>query len=205
MDRFEAKQEAKFRQMTETPVGKLICQLAVPCIISMLITAFYNMADTYFVGMLNSNSATGAVGVVFSLMALIQAVGFFFGHGSGNYISRELGSHHVDEASRMASTGFFFSIITGTIICILGLIFLEPLAYLLGSTDTILPYAKSYLRIILIGTPWMTASLVLNNQLRFQGSAFYGMIGISSGAVLNIILKPPFFLLHLTLKIDFIF
>lgn len=192
MDAFEAKQNEKFRQMTETPVSKLICHLAVPCIISMLITAFYNMADTYFVGMLNSNSATGAVGVVFSLMAIIQAVGFFFGHGSGNYISRELGSHHVDEASRMASTGFFFSIITGVLICVLGLIFLEPLAYLLGSTDTILPYAKSYLRIILIGAPWMTASLVLNNQLRFQGSAFFGMIGIASGAVLNIILDPIF-------------
>ena len=192
MDDFEARQEAKFRKMTQTPVSALICQLAVPCIISMLITAFYNMADTYFVGMLNSNSATGAVGVVFSLMAIIQAVGFFFGHGSGNYISRELGSHHVEEASRMASTGFFFSIITGLIICVLGLIFLEPLAYLLGSTDTILPYAKSYLRIILIGAPWMTASLVLNNQLRFQGSAFSGMIGIASGAALNIILDPIF-------------
>ena len=162
MDDFEARQEAKFRKMTQTPVSALICQLAVPCIISMLITAFYNMADTYFVGMLNSNSATGAVGVVFSLMAIIQAVGFFFGHGSGNYISRELGSHHVEEASRMASTGFFFSIITGLIICVLGLLFLEPLAYLLGSTDTILPYAKDYALWILIAAPLMTASCVLN-------------------------------------------
>ena len=190
MDDFERKQEAKFHQMTETPVGPLICRLAVPCIVSMLITAFYNMADTYFVGMLNSNSATGAVGVVFSLMAIIQAVGFFYGHGSGNYISRELGGHHAEEASKMASTGFFFALITGAIICVVGLVFLEPLAYLLGSTDTILPYAKSYLRIILIGAPWMTASLVLNNQLRFQGSAAYGMIGIASGAILNIALDP---------------
>ena len=192
MDDFEAKQEAKFHKMTETPVGRLICELAVPCIISMLITAFYNMADTYFVGMLNSNSATGAVGVVFSMMAIIQAVGFFFGQGSGNYISRELGSHHIEEASKMAATGFFFAMISGVVICVLGILFLEPLAYLLGSTDTILPYAKSYLRIILIGAPWMTASIVLNNQLRFQGSAAYGMIGIASGAVLNIVLDPIF-------------
>ena len=186
----EEKQEQKFREMTETPVGRLICRLALPCIISMLVTAFYNMADTFFVGMLKSNSATGAVGVVFSLMAIIQAVGFFFGHGSGNFISRELGGHHYEEASNMASTGFFAALAAGLLICVLGQIFLEPLAYLLGSTDTILPHAKAYLRVILFGAPWMTASLVLNNQLRFQGSAVYGMIGITSGAILNIGLDP---------------
>ena len=186
----EEKQEQKFHQMTEEPVGQLICRLALPCIISMLVTAFYNMADTLFVGMLKSNSATGAVGVVFSLMAIIQAVGFFFGHGSGNFISRELGKHNYEEASNMAATGFFSALAAGLLICVLGQIFLEPLAYLLGSTDTILPYAKAYLRVILIGAPWMTASLVLNNQLRFQGSAAYAMVGIASGAVLNIGLDP---------------
>ena len=190
MDDFEAKQQAKYHKMTETPVSTLICQLAVPCIISMLITSFYNMADTYFVGMLKSNSATGAVGVVFSMMAIIQAVGFFFGQGSGNYISRQLGGHHIEEAGKMAATGFFFAMIAGLIICVTGLLFLEPLAYFLGSTDTILPYAKSYLSIILIGAPWMTASIVLNNQLRFQGSAAYGMVGISVGAIINIVLDP---------------
>ena len=87
-DRIDEKQEQKFHQMTEAPVGRLICRLAFPCIVSMLVTSFYNMADTFFVGMLKSNNATGAVGVVFSLMAIIQAVGFFFGHGSGNFISR---------------------------------------------------------------------------------------------------------------------
>lgn len=186
----DEKQELKFRKMTTAPIGPLICKLAFPCIVSMLVTAFYNMADTFFVGMLESNSATGAVGVVFSLMAIIQAIGFFFGHGSGNYISRELGKHHTEEASNMAATGFFAALATGVILCILGQIFLEPLAYLLGSTETILPYAKDYMRLILIGAPWMTTSLVLNNQLRFQGSAIYGMVGIASGAVLNIALDP---------------
>jgi len=186
----DERQEQKFHQLTEAPVGALICHLAIPCIISMLVTAFYNMADTFFVGMLNSNSATGAVGVVFSLMAIIQAGGFFFGHGSGNFISRELGRHHPEEASNMAATGFFSALFTGLLICVLGQIFLTPLAYLLGSTDTILPYARAYLRVILFGAPWMMASLVLNNQLRFQGSAVYGMIGITSGAVLNIGLDP---------------
>ena len=186
----EDKQKQKFHQMTEAPVGPLIMRLALPCIISMLVTAFYNMADTFFVGMLDSDSATGAVGVVFSLMAVIQAVGFFFGHGSGNYISRELGKQHYEEASNMAATGFFSALATGFVICLLGQFFLEPLAYLLGSTETILPYAKDYLRIILFGAPWMTSSLVLNNQLRFQGSAAYAMVGITTGAVLNIGLDP---------------
>lgn len=140
--------------------------------------------------MLKSNSATGAVGVVFSLMAIIQAVGFFFGHGSGNFISRELGKQNYQEASNMASTGFFSALAAGVLICVLGQIFLQPLAMLLGSTNTILPYTKAYLQVILLGAPWMTSSLVLNNQLRYQGSAAYAMVGITSGAVLNILLDP---------------
>lgn len=183
-------QEEKFIQMTQPPVEKLILKLAVPCIISMLVTSFYNMADTFFVGMLKSNAATGAVGVVFSMMAIIQAAGFFFGQGSGNYISRMLGQKHYDEASTMAANGFFLSLGMGVVICVVGQIFLEPLAYLLGSTETILPYTKAYLRVILLGAPWMMASLVLNNQLRFQGSAVYSMVGITAGAVLNIGLDP---------------
>lgn len=176
--------------MTQPPVPKLICQLAIPCIISMLVTSFYNMADTFFVGMLHNTSASGAVGIVFSLMAIIQAVGFFFGHGSGNYISRELGQKNYCEASIMAATGFYSSLITGVLICIFGQIFLDRLAYALGSTSTILPYTREYMRIILLGAPWMAGSLVLNNQLRYQGNALYAMIGIVSGAILNIALDP---------------
>lgn len=184
------ERELKFQKMTQPPVPKLIGQLAFPCIISMLVTSFYNMADTFFVGMMKNTSATGAVGVVFSLMAIIQAVGFFFGHGSGNFISRELGKKNYGEASNMAATGFFSSIISGVLICLLGQIFLDKLAYLLGSTDTILPYTRDYMRIILLGAPWMAGSLVLNNQLRYQGNAIYAMVGIVSGAILNIALDP---------------
>lgn len=184
------EQEKKYKQMIEPPVEKLICKLAVPCIISMLVSSFYNMADTYFVGQLNDNSATGAVGVVFSMMAVIQAVGFFFGQGSGTFISRALGEKEYTQANEMAATGFYSSLTVGLIICILGQIFLEPLARLLGSSDTILPHTKAYLQVILIGAPWMTASFVLNNQLRFQGGAVYAMVGITTGAVLNIILDP---------------
>ncbi len=183
-------QEEKFRRMTEAPVGGLIAKLAVPCIISMLVTSFYNMADTFFVGQLKSNAATGAVGVVFSMMAIIQAVGFFFGHGSGNYISRELGKKNYSEAEKMAATGFFSAFAAGTAIMIVGEIFLEELAYLLGSTETILPYTMDYLKAILLGAPWITTSFVLNNQLRFQGNASYAMVGITFGSVLNIALDP---------------
>ena len=184
------EQEKKFLQMTTPPIPRLICRLAVPCIISMLVTSFYNMADTFFVGMLHDTAATAAVGIVFSMMAIIQAVGFFFGHGSGNYISRELGRKNEAEASNMAATGFYTALAVGGLIGILGIVFLEPLAYLLGSTKSILPHTKAYLLPIMLGTPWMAASLVLNNQLRYQGNAFYAMIGIVTGAVLNIALDP---------------
>ncbi len=184
-------QEEKVVYMTTEPVNKLVCKMAVPTIISMLITSFYNMADTYFVGKLDTQS-TAAVGVVFSLMALIQALGFFFGHGSGNYISRKLGAKEFEDASKMASIGFFSAFICGGLVLVLGLIFLEPLSVVLGSTKTILPYTKKYLSVILFGAPFMVSSLVLNNQLRFQGSAASAMVGIVSGAVLNIILDPIF-------------
>jgi len=184
------QQEEKYIRMTQTPVPRLIAKLAVPCIISMLVTTFYNMADTYFVSLLDNTSATGAVGVVFPVMAVIQAVGFFFGQGSGNFISRCLGSKEYDEANKMAATGFFSAFAIGTVICLLGQLFLEPLCWLLGSTQTILPHAKAYMRAILFGAPWMTASYVVNNQLRFQGGAMYAMVGITTGAVLNIALDP---------------
>lgn len=184
-------QHEKFVHMTTAPIPKLMLELSAPTIFSMLITAFYNMADTFFVGKINT-SATAAVGVVFSLMAVIQAIGFFFGHGSGNYISRKLGEEDFKDAKIMASNGFFLCLITCTILSVLGLLFIKPLAYFLGSTDTIYPYARDYMVYILIGFPIMACSFVLNNQLRFQGSALYGMVGIVTGGLLNIALDPLF-------------
>ena len=178
-------------KMINEPVEKLINHLAIPTIMSMLITSIYNMADTFFVAKINT-SATAAVGVVFAIMALIQAIGFFCGHGSGNFISRMLGANKQEEAKRMAITGFVLAFCFGSILMILGLIFLKPLAIILGSTPTMLPYSMDYLKWILIGAPFMCASLVMNNQLRFQGNAFFAMIGITTGGVLNIILDPIF-------------
>lgn len=190
-------QDEKYRMMTEAPIPGLIGRLAVPTIISMLITSFYNMADTFFVGRIGT-SATAAVGVAFPLMAVIQALGFFCGHGSGNSISRRLGSKDADAAGQLAATGFFLALFLGFAVMALGLIFLKPLCIVLGSTKTILPYTEQYLGIILIGAPNMTAQLVLNNQIRFQGNAFYSMVGITIGAVLNIALDPLFiFVFHM--------
>jgi putative MATE family efflux protein len=184
-------QEEKYQMMIETPIPGLIGKLAVPTIISMLVTSFYNMADTFFVGKIGT-SATAAVGVAFPVMAIIQALGFFCGHGSGNSISRKLGAQENDAAKELAATGFFGGLLLGCFVFIGGYIFLTPLSRILGSTDTILPYTKDYLRIILIGAPCMSSQLVLNNQIRFQGNAFYAMVGVGTGAVLNIILDPIF-------------
>ncbi len=183
--------DSQYIRMTRAPLESLILKLAIPTIISMLISSVYNMADTYFVGQIGT-SATAAVGVSFSLMAMIQAIGFFFGHGSGNFISRAMGQRDYDKANTMATVGFFSALAGGVIIALSGLIFLKPLALLLGSTDTILPYACEYMKYILLAAPFMTGSFALNNQLRFQGRAMYAMIGITSGGILNMILDPIF-------------
>lgn len=183
--------DEKFKQMTETPIRPLIIRLAVPTVISNLISTIYNAADTFFIGLI-STSASAAVGVAFSLQAIIQAIGFFFGQGSGTTVSKDLGKHDIKDAEIIASTGFFSSFFLSFFIMIPGLIFLEPLAIFLGSTETILPYANDYMFYILLGSPFMCSSLVLNNQLRFQGYSFYSMIGLTVGGVLNIFLDPLF-------------
>ena len=182
-------QKSKFTLMTTAPVPSLIRKLAIPTIISMLITSFYVMADTYFVGQINTQS-TAAVGISFSVMGLIQALGFFCGHGSGNYISRRLGAQDYENAEKMAATGFFCAFLVGIAVTVIGLVFLTPISSMLGSTPTIQPYTETYLGIILLGAPFMASSLVLNNQMRFQGNAIYAMFGIGLGAILNIALDP---------------
>lgn len=181
--------EERVQYITTKPIPGLICQMAIPTIISMLVTAFYNMADTLFVGQIDTQS-TAAVGISFSIMALIQATGFLFGHGSGNYISRQLGAMEYDDAAKMSAVGFFSAFITGIIFGSVGITFVDNISVWLGSTPTILPYTNAYLRVIFLGTPFMMGSFVLNNQMRFQGNASLAMVGIVSGSVLNIVLDP---------------
>lgn len=183
--------DAKYIKMTQTPIPKLVMNLAIPSIISMVITAIYNMADTYFVSQINT-SASGAVGVSFSLMAIVQAIGFAMGMGSGNYMAQLLGQKDAENASKVAAIGFFTTFGIGVVFSILGMIFINPLVRLLGATPTILPYAIDYTRYILLGVPFMMSSYVLNNILRYQGSALYSMFGIGFGGILNIILDPIF-------------
>ena len=175
--------------LTQTPIPRLIWSLAVPTIISMLVTGIYNSADTYFVGRI-STEATAAVGLVFSVMAIIQALGFFAGHGSGNCLSRMLGAGRRQEADEMAATGFALALIIGTAIAVLGNVFAEPLADFVGATTASRADTMAYMRIILLGAPFMTGQFVINNQLRFQGSAMYAMVGLMLGSVMNIGLDP---------------
>lgn len=184
----ESRKE-RFIRMTETPVERLIVSLAIPTMISMMVTALYNSADTYFVGSI-STEATASVGVVFSVMAFIQALGFFCGHGSGNYLSRQIGAGNDREASEAAATGFALAAILGVFLAVSGLVFIRPLAVFLGATPLMMEDTVRYMRIILCGAPVMIPEIVLNNQLRFQGASVYAMFGLVSGAILNIGLDP---------------
>lgn len=181
----------QYQKMTETPVAKLIITLGIPTTISMLITNIYNMADSFFVSRI-SLSAGGATSIVFGIMSILQAFGFMFGHGAGSNISRMLGAKQIEKANKYASTGFFWSLVCGLFIMVGGLLFLEPIMRLLGSTDTILPYAKAYGRWILLAAPAMTASCVLNNILRYEGKAMLAMIALTTGGIVNIFLDPLF-------------
>lgn len=198
----ESTENSKFIRMTTQPVPRLICTLAVPTIISMLVTALYNIADTFFVGQIGTE-ATAGVGLVFPMMTIIQAFGFFFGQGSGNYISRSLGARSYDRAETMAATGAFCALLFGGMLLLFGQLFRGSLLSALGArTDLVtartVSYAGDYLSLILCGAPFMCMSCVLNNQLRFQGNAFFSMIGLVSGAVLNVALDPLFiFGLHM--------
>ena len=179
----------KFVRMTTRPVGRMVTERAVPSIVSMLISGIYNLADTFFIGRINTQSVA-ALGIVFSYMVLIQSMAIFFGQGSGNFISRALGRREVSDAEEMATVGLVSSVLTGIILAAVSFVLMRPLLSLLGSTETIMPYACDYFRYILIGTPFIMGTFTLNNQMRHQGNAMLSMIGIVSGAVLNIALDP---------------
>lgn len=183
--------EDKYREMTQTPVPRLVVRLAIPSMISMVVTALYNVVDAAFIGRL-STEATAGIGIAFAYMTFIQAIGFFFGHGSGNYISRALGARKFNDAGIMAAVGFFTPLLFGVVVALIALPLLPHLVVLLGAPAAVVPYACRYLQYIVMASPFMMSALTLNNQLRLQGNARFGMIGIVSGAVLNIALDPLF-------------
>lgn len=175
-----------YDKMTKAPLAKLIISLGIPTTISMLVTNIYNMVDTYFVGTLGE-SQQAATGILFTLQAIIQAIAFMLGQGSGSMVSKALADKDTEEASEYVSTGFFTGAALGSILLVGGLIFLTPFMRLLGSTETILPYAKQYGFCVLIMCPVVICSFVLNNNLRYEGKAFYAMIGLVSGGIINIL------------------
>ena len=187
----ERTQTDQRTRMLEEPVGPLIRTLAGPNILSMLVTSIYNMADTYFVSQINT-SASGAVGIVFSAMALIQAAGFTVGTGSGAMTARLLGSNQRQRANETASSGVLLALVFGVLIAAVGLLNLDELIWLLGSTETIHPYAAEYAFYILLGAPVMTLSFTMSNLLRWQGRANLAAVGLTIGGVLNMILDPIF-------------
>ena len=185
----KVKYTTQYDKMTKQPVGSLVITLGIPTTISMLVTNIYNMVDTMFVGKLGT-SASGAVGIVFGFMSILQAFGFLFGQGAGSIISRRLGNKDEDSASVVASTALFSSMFMGLLIGILGTVFNTKMVYLLGSTDTILPYAKTYSLFILAAAPFMTSTFTMNNILRFEGKASLSMVGLMTGAILNMVGDP---------------
>lgn len=185
------KYKDKYDKLTNAPVKSLISSLAIPTILSMLVSAIYNMADSYFVGKINTQSVA-SVGIVFSIMTLLQAIGFFLGNGSGIMVSTLLGEKKKDDAQIYANVAFFSVIFVGIILAVIGLFFSNSIALLLGATKTTIEYASTYLKYILLGSPFILGSFVLNNQLRYQGSALYSMIGILTGSIINIALDPLF-------------
>lgn len=188
-DREMSQQQKQYVRMTQTPIGRLIGTLSVPTIISMLVTNIYNTADTYFVSRLGT-SASGAVGIVFAFMTFYQATGFMCGHGAGSFVSRFLGARKAGQAKTYAASTFLASAMFGTLISIFFYLNLDPVLYFLGSTDTILPYARQYAFWILIAGPFLSVSCTLNNLLRYEGRAMYAMIGLTAGGILNIIGDP---------------
>ncbi len=187
--------EAEYRRMTEASVPRLVLALSLPTVLSQMITSVYNMADTFFVTSLG-DSAVGAVSIVYALQSIIQAVGFGLAMGAGSLVSRKLGEKDNDAAAKYASCAVFAALFLGLLLTVGGLINLDGLLLLFGSTDTILPYAMQYAFIILLGAPLMCASFVLNNILRAEGKATFSMLGLTAGGVLNI-LFDPFFIFNL--------
>ena len=186
---FENSQTAKYREMVESPLEPLILRMAIPSIISLLITSVYNLADTYFVGQLGT-SATGAVGIVYPLMTLIMALGLMFGKGTGTLMGRQLGRQENEKARQTAVQGLVYVSVLAGILMVLGLVFIHPLVDILGATESMRTYTVVYARFILIAMPFKAAATALSCILRFQGFSRRSMYGLGSGAVLNIFLDP---------------
>lgn len=183
--------EAIRSEMLEKPMGRLLFEKSYPTVIIQLISVIYNTADTYFVAQINTESAA-AVGVVFSLMSIIQAVGFGIGMGASSIISRSLGAQDTKRANKYGSTAVFSGLVFGCLLMVIGLLNINTIMRLIGASEVVLPYAASYAKYILVAAPFMCLAFVLNNILKAEGQSFLAMIGMTIGGILNVILDPIF-------------
>ncbi len=172
----------------------LLIKMAIPTIIGMLVSVTYNFSDAFFIGMLDNKSMTAAIGVVFSFISIIQAIGFWFGYGSGNVMSRKLGEKNEHEATIIASLGIVLAVVSGLIIAVLAEVFVEPLAKLIGgnASQNLLEFTIAYLKIIIISIPFTLYAITIYNQLRLCGNPKDGMLGLLSGMLSNMVLDPIF-------------
>lgn len=180
-----------YDRMAGAPVGELILSMALPAMATTLITSVYNLADTFFVGRIGT-SATAAVGVVFSFGMILMALGFWAGTGCSTLVSTLIGARKNEEAERMLGTAFALSMSFGTLVAIVGFLGGDVLLRLMGSTDSILPYARAYARFILLAAPFTCANLLMGQTLKAEGLAKQSMFGQISGGILNMILDPIF-------------
>lgn len=188
----EEKREERYLRMTTGKIYPLLVRMAIPSMVGMIVSTVYNMTDTFWVGKLNDAALTASVGVVFTFVSIIQAIGFWFGYGAGNYASRMIGKKDVEKAEEMGATGVALAILSGIAFMILGLAMLRPLASLMGagSDGAMMEATVAYLRITVCSVPFMMISNVIYNELRLTGSAGSSMVGLLVGMAVNMVMDP---------------
>ena len=198
----DSKEQRRFNILTK-PIFPLLIKTSIPTIIGMLISVIYNVTDTFFVGRLHTSAMIAAIGVVFSFAGIIQAIGFWFGYGSGNVMSKKIGEQNYAEAETISSLGIMLAIVTGVVIAIAANVFIVPLAKLIGgrASKDVLIFTVQYLRIIIFSVPFSLYAVTVYNQLRLCGNVRDGMIGLLSGMLSNMVLDP---LLMFPLNMGFI-
>ena len=186
------KKELRRKAILNDDLLLLLVKTSIPTIIGILVMVIYNLTDTFFVGILNNKSMTAAIGIVFSFMSFIQAIGFWFGYGSGNIMSKKIGENEEKEAEIISSIGILFAIVIGILIAILSCFFVLPLSKFIGgsASENLLNFTVEYLKVIIISIPFGLYSITLYNQLRLCGNVKDGMLGLLIGMAVNIVLDP---------------
>ena len=184
-------QSKKMELLGSTSIPKALLAMGIPTMIGMLVNAFYNLVDAYFVGGLGE-SQMGAISVVYPLGQVVVGLGLLFGNGAASYISRLLGRGDKENADKVASTALYSSVSVGAVIIIISMVFLHPILKLLGATDSIMPYAATYASIYIVSCIFNVFNVTMNNIVTSEGAAKTTMCALLTGAVLNIALDPLF-------------